>query len=487
MELGKRRKILLGFFTLVFSFVILSGAHGADWTSMPTPAGTSFHLNAVWGTSESDVFAVGTNGTILHYDGFEWTAMTSGTTQPLYAIWGTSGTDIFAVGTGTILHYNGFAWSPMTAGTAWDINGVWGNSGSDVFAVGDNKILHYDGNAGKLWTEMASVGVSLKGVWGTSGSNVFAVGTNGTILHYNGNAWTDMSWPTYSYLNGVWGSSGSDVFVVGGNGTILHYDGIAWESMSSGTTLGFEEVWGNSGCNVFAVGLIGTIMRYNGRDWTPMSSGTTERLWGVGGNSERIFAVGNNKTILLHYTDTVFSDVPDNDWAYCYITRIYDRGITSGYGDGRYGPDDFVTREQIAVFITRALNQVPPDGYCGTTNPFSDVGFARWSCGSIKKLFELGITTGYPDGSFGPEDLVTREQMAVFITKALASAPPDGYCGGIDPFTDVSFDHWSCKYVKKFAELGITTGYGDGRFGPGDYVTRAQMAVFLSRAFLELE
>jgi hypothetical protein len=77
--------------------------------------------------------------------------------------------------------------------------------------------------------------------------------------------------------------------------------------------------------------------------------------------------------------------------------------------------------------------------------------------------------------------------MAVFITKALSSVPPDGYCGGIDPFTDVSTLRWSCKYVKKFAELGITAGYGDGRFGPGDFVTRAQMAVFLSRAFLEME
>jgi hypothetical protein len=126
---------------------------------------------------------------------------------------------------------------------------------------------------------------------------------------------------------------------------------------------------------------------------------------------------------------------------------------------------------------------VPEDGYCGDISPFNDVGFVLWSCKNIKRLAELGITTGYGDGSFGPEDSVTREQMAVFLTKALAAVPPDGYCGVTNPFTDVSFVRWSCKYVKKFAELGITTGYGDGRYGPGDYVTRAQMAVFLSRAF----
>jgi hypothetical protein len=74
--------------------------------------------------------------------------------------------------------------------------------------------------------------------------------------------------------------------------------------------------------------------------------------------------------------------------------------------------------------------------------------------------------------------------MAVFITRALNQVPADGYCGTTDPFTDVSYNRWSCKYVKKLAELGITTGYGDGRFGPGDFVERDQMAVFLSRAFL---
>ena len=183
---------------------------------------------------------------------------------------------------------------------------------------------------------------------------------------------------------------------------------------------------------------------------------------------------------------SLFGDVPLGYWAYDYITGIYNTGITTGCSQSplMYCPDISVTREQMAVFITRALNQMPADGYCGDISPFSDVGFDRWSCKYIKRFAELGITTGYGDGRFGPGDSVTREQMAVFITKALAAVPPDGYCGLTNPFTDVSFDRWSCKYVKKFAELGITTGYGDGRFGPGDYVTRAQMAVFLSRAFL---
>ena len=186
---------------------------------------------------------------------------------------------------------------------------------------------------------------------------------------------------------------------------------------------------------------------------------------------------------------TVFSDLPIGHWADDSIMAIYDAGITSGCSQNplRYCPGDNVTREQMAAFITRALNQVPADGYCGTTNPFSDVGFDRWSCKYVKKLAELGISSGYGDGRFGPGDFVTREQMAVFLTRALEMTPEDGYCRLTNPFADVAYDRWSCKNIKRLSELGITTGYGDGRFGPEAYVTREQMAVFLTRALTALE
>ena len=182
---------------------------------------------------------------------------------------------------------------------------------------------------------------------------------------------------------------------------------------------------------------------------------------------------------------TVFYDALYDHWAYPYIMQIYDDGITLGYGDGRYGPDDPVTREQMAVFILKALNDVPSDGYCGGTAPFADVLPGQWSCKYIKKLYELGITTGYQDGRYGPEDSVTREQMAVFITRALGQVPQGDFCQTPSPFIDVLDNRWSCKYVQKLYELGIAGGYGDGRYGPGDEVTRAQMAVFLSRASLD--
>ena len=148
-------------------------------------SGTSEDLHGVWGNSSTDVFAVGDAGTILHYDGSDWSGMTSGTAANLSDIWGWNSSYIVAVGeSGTILHYNGSAWSPMVSGTAEDLHGIWGDS------------------------------------WGLV--DLYAVGWNGTILHYNSSSWGEMNSSTSANLTGVWGSWPIYVFATGWNGTILH-------------------------------------------------------------------------------------------------------------------------------------------------------------------------------------------------------------------------------------------------------------------------
>src|SRR5438034_1171071 len=141
-----------------------------------TVSGTTQVLYGVWGSGRKDVFAVGTGGTILHYDGTSWTVQPSGTPQVLYGVWGSRGTDVFAVGDGgTILHYNGTSWTVQPSGTSAYLNGVWGTGGTDVFAVGEGgTILHYDGTS---WTVQPNgMPQVLYGVWGSGGTDVFAVG-----------------------------------------------------------------------------------------------------------------------------------------------------------------------------------------------------------------------------------------------------------------------------------------------------------------------
>jgi len=78
------------------------------------------------GTSSSDVFAVGRQGTIIHYNGKAWSTMTSGTTDDILGIWGSSSSDVYTSGyTGTILHYNGKTWSPMVSNSPVIFTRIW--------------------------------------------------------------------------------------------------------------------------------------------------------------------------------------------------------------------------------------------------------------------------------------------------------------------------------------------------------------------------
>jgi len=140
---------------------------GWHWQD-PLPQGNS--IRGVWGTAHketgADLFAVGDTGTILHYEGSQWTIMDSGTYNHLHGIWGAASNNIFAAGgKGTILRYDGTAWTRMNSGTDQRLFSVWGSSATDVFVVGTNgTILHYDGMG---WSTMKSPeGVNLNAVWG---------------------------------------------------------------------------------------------------------------------------------------------------------------------------------------------------------------------------------------------------------------------------------------------------------------------------------
>lgn len=182
-----------------------------------------------------------------------------------------------------------------------------------------------------------------------------------------------------------------------------------------------------------------------------------------------------------------YNDVSSTSWAYDYINAIRDVGITGGCGNGNYCPQDLVTREQMAAFLVRAIEGDPASNYCGDIAPFGDVLPSSWSCPQIKRLGELSITGGCGGNNYCPADLVTREQMATFIVRAVAGEPPSDYCGGLAPFSDVSPNTWSCRYIKKLVELGVTQGCGPNQFCPNDIVTREQMAAFLARSFLKMK
>ncbi len=185
-----------------------------------------------------------------------------------------------------------------------------------------------------------------------------------------------------------------------------------------------------------------------------------------------------------------FADVPADHWAFGYVHTLFCNGVTTGCSlDGPlFCPDGAVTREQMAAFIVRALEGEPPEGLCDDGGPFPDVPPLSWSCKYIQRLFESGITTGFQDGTFRPLDPVTREQVAAFLVRALGEEPAPDTCQGTSPFVDVPPESWSCGYISRISELGITKGTGDGTtFEPQRITTRAETAAFIARAFLSMD
>jgi hypothetical protein len=99
-------------------------------------------------------------------------------------------------------------------------------------------------------------------------------------------------------------------------------------------------------------------------------------------------------------------------------------------------------------------------------------------------MLEKNITTGCTGGNYCPSQNVDRQQMAAFVIRAVEGNPAAGYCGSTAPFSDVPVSNTFCGHIKRMSELGITTGCGNGNYCPAQPVTRDQMAAFLARAFL---
>ena len=265
---------------------------GTQWSTQASDSTTGFLLG-VWGSGPRDVFAVGSGGRVLHYDGRKWTAQASGTTQTLQGVWGSGPTEVFAVGRqGTILHYDGTSWSAQASGTTLALEGVWGSGPTNVLAVGQGGlILRYDGNA---WSEQTRWSTQfLYGVWGSGPRDVFAVGTEGTILHYDGRTWSQQPSPTTESLYGVWGTGPllrggvvGDAIAVGVHGTIVQYDGSGWRTVSSPASENWTGIWGSGPQDVFAVGTGDTIAHTDWAGWHALPSPMGQvfhAVWGIAG------------------------------------------------------------------------------------------------------------------------------------------------------------------------------------------------------------
>lgn len=196
---------------------------GSAWADIGAQAAAEYTtFQDVW-VSGSTAIAVGYGGRIYKITGASVEPMTSGTAVTLRGVWGASLTDVFAVGDeGTILHCDGTDWTAMEpGGIADDFRHVSGSSGSDVYALGARGFLvHYDGSS---WSRVHSPMGGNSGAMGAVGPKDLFVVDYSVIYRYDGANWTGFPPLCWSPLYGIGGSGPSNVFAVGYNGVILRY------------------------------------------------------------------------------------------------------------------------------------------------------------------------------------------------------------------------------------------------------------------------
>lgn len=174
-----------------------------------------------------------------------------------------------------------------------------------------------------------------------------------------------------------------------------------------------------------------------------------------------------------NYVSSTYFDVKMNHWAFGAIQYLNKSGLTKGYPNGTFKPNDSLTRAEAASLIARALN-------LKTTkpNPFNDVNKNNFAYADIAAVAEKGIVVGREDGKFHPNGALTRAEMASILTRAFTLSPQTTTPKA---FNDVPTSHWAYSSITQLVKSELTSGYPDGTFKPNEQITRAEFASFLDR------
>ena len=146
-----------------------------------------------------------------------------------------------------------------------------------------------------------------------------------------------------------------------------------------------------------------------------------------------------------------------------------------GYEDGTVQPEGDITRAEVATIFFRLLTDESRNEYWSQTNPYSDVSADDWFNNAVSTLTNAGVLDGYEDGTFKPNGNITRAEFAT-ITARFFEATYDGE----NLFPDIE-GHWAQDYINEAANAGIVNGYEDGTFRPQQYITRAEAVTMVNR------
>lgn len=174
-----------------------------------------------------------------------------------------------------------------------------------------------------------------------------------------------------------------------------------------------------------------------------------------------------------------FTDVASGSWYYDSVAYVYEQGLMGGTGEGRFSPDLTTSRAMIVTILYRLEGSPAVSGGAS----FADVTAGQWYSDGVAWASANGIVTGYSNGSFGPDDTITREQMAAILYRYArykgydlsAQAALDGYADA------AQVSAYAADAMKWAVGSGLITGTSGTTLSPAGSATRAQAAVILAR------
>lgn len=184
-------------------------------------------------------------------------------------------------------------------------------------------------------------------------------------------------------------------------------------------------------------------------------------------------------TVDVTFSEITFTDVPANSWYAEAVKYVTENGLMLGVGDGKFAPDMVTSRAMVVTVLYR----IEGEPKAGAGEEFTDVADGQWYTDAVAWASANGIVLGYDNGKFGPSDTMTREQLAAVMYryaeyKGLVSDVSGDFSGYTD---DGQISSWAVDAMKWATGTALITGTSETTLTPGGSSTRSQLAVILMR------
>jgi hypothetical protein len=178
-----------------------------------------------------------------------------------------------------------------------------------------------------------------------------------------------------------------------------------------------------------------------------------------------------------------FNDVPSDFWARPFIEKLAEDEIIAGFPDGSFKPKQAVTRAQFAAIVRKAFSR---SAAVRNGRTFSDVAPKYWAAASIDKAYTTGFLSGYPDGTFLPEQQIPKAQALISLASGLKLDPPSNVGSALSVYRDANeIPDYAKNGIAAATQKTLVVNYPNVAFlNPTDVATRADVAAFVYQAMV---